>query len=133
MAERPPQVQMAERFLSAFPILRVPNHVIVVPGLLSPAEGRLAIGASLSHGNDRAVILTKDSDEETVAHELLHQVGLGEMGAYALDSVFVSLLDIKKRLGLDGATRQFFKECVGCNVCGPVETQIQGARCFVRA
>ena len=64
----------------------LPREIIVLDGVLE-VDGRIAVGATPMKKETGVLILTPLSDEETISHEMIHMLGLGEFAAYTLSPI----------------------------------------------
>lgn len=79
--ERPLTKEEIEEVYASHPWLPRPKHIIMLDGDVKVPEGT-AIG--LTPAGESVMILTPLSDQETILHESIHLLGLGEVAAYTL-------------------------------------------------
>jgi hypothetical protein len=79
-------IEELERIMAEHPWLPKPRYVFMVKETVrAQIDGSVLIfkGATPIEARDR-IALTPDADDVTVVHEILHTMGFGELGAYAL-------------------------------------------------
>jgi hypothetical protein len=77
-------IEELERILSEHPWLPKPRYVFIVKErVYGLVDGSLVVFKGATNARDR-IALTVDADDVTVVHEILHTMGFGELGAYAL-------------------------------------------------
>lgn len=79
-------IEELERILAEHPFLPKPKYVYLVKERVVGVRDNMLVlykGATPIQPRDR-IALTVDADDVTVVHELLHVLGFGEIGAYAL-------------------------------------------------
>jgi hypothetical protein len=73
-----------EQVYATHPWLPRPKHIIMLDGDVQ-IPGATAVG--LTPSGESVMILTPLSDEDTVIHESIHLLGLGELAAYTLSPI----------------------------------------------
>jgi hypothetical protein len=85
-------IEEVEELLEKHPFLPRPKYIFMVEDIVvAPVSENLFLlirGATPIHRND-VIILTLLADEVTVIHEVLHTMGLGEVGARILAPMLV--------------------------------------------
>jgi hypothetical protein len=81
------RIEELERIMGEHPWLPKPRYVFMVKehvyGLIPDGITLIYKGATPLRPKDR-IALTADADDVTAVHEMLHLMGFGELGAYAL-------------------------------------------------
>ncbi len=132
------QLTEVEEILGCYGMLGAPMHMIMVnEPVRERLDGVMAYfrGLQPKHRSD-TIVLTPQAVPETVPHELVHTMGLGEMAAYPLGRVLVwkyRLLRNVPVLGSALARQVRYKKCGGCDEFALLHQQYAGrAEHFVR-
>jgi hypothetical protein len=102
-------IREVEEILSSFPVLRKPTHILFIQEPVYKNHTYVYRGATFL-GSD-VIALTPHANDETVVHEFLHTLGIGEFGAYKLAPI---LNKIRKFRILKIPVH--YEECKGCEV-----------------
>lgn len=80
---RPLTVEEVQEVFNRVPFLPVPQELVILDGVVQTGPRRMAVGATPVADRNR-MILTPLSNEDTVIHESIHGMGLGEVAAYGM-------------------------------------------------
>ncbi len=85
--QKPLSVQQVQSTIAKHPLLRPPDHVFILNGVIDVPHGT-AVGYT-PYG-EKVIVLTPLSNEETVLHEMIHEsTGLGELPTQILTAILI--------------------------------------------
>lgn len=111
------EIYEVEEILGAYPFMPKPKHVIVVKEPVREwVDGYLYFRGLQPKFRSDVIVLTPQATDETVLHETLHALGLGEFGASLLGKLLIRKYEVlgKGLLGslLFGEVK--YVKCSGC-------------------
>jgi hypothetical protein len=105
-------IEEVERILNAFPLLPKPKYVFMIEeDVKQKLNGEIIYRGLTPKWRSDVIILTPRADKETVVHEFLHTLGLGEEAAYILSPIITKVATMRPSLLRRGAK---YRECSGC-------------------
>jgi len=84
------RIEEISEILGLYPLLFKPKHILITHEPIT--DGSFA-GLQPKWRSD-VIVLGKDADKETLIHEILHTMGLGEFAAYPLAKILAIKHDI---------------------------------------
>ena len=105
-------IEEVEEILNSFPFFPKPKYVFMIEeDVKQRVDGELIFRGLAPKWRRDVIILTPRANKETVIHEFLHTLGVGERGAYLLSRFVAKFAEMRPAIL---GEKIKYKECSGC-------------------